>query len=87
MAFKKKKEKKKQEQTQQKKTHISIPIFQWCSQFNDNTTTGGKTQVPIRLIVPASQCGSLIGKYQNMFAIELKTKIKYKNRNETEENK
>lgn len=56
-------------QTQTQNAHsimISIRIsslLQWCSQFNDNATTGGKTQVPIRLIVPASQCGSLIGKY------------------------
>ncbi|XP_055325269.1 poly(rC)-binding protein 3 isoform X4 [Sitodiplosis mosellana] len=41
---------------------ITKKFEEWCSQFNDNTTTGGKTQVPIRLIVPASQCGSLIGK-------------------------
>lgn len=34
--------------------------FQWCSQFNDVGKVG-KTQIPIRLIVPASQCGSLIG--------------------------
>lgn len=40
---------------------------QWCSQFNDNSPSGGKTQIPIRLIVPASQCGSLIGqKKENM---------------------
>lgn len=40
-----------------------ILFAQWCSQFNDATPTcGGKTQIPIRLIVPASQCGSLIGK-------------------------
>lgn len=36
---------------------------QWCSQFQDNTNAQGKTQIPIRLIVPASQCGSLIGKF------------------------
>lgn len=36
--------------------------LQWCSQFNDVSTSNGKTQIPIRLIVPASQCGSLIGK-------------------------
>ncbi|KRK05397.1 uncharacterized protein Dyak_GE27819 [Drosophila yakuba] len=34
---------------------------EWCSQFNDVGKVG-KTQIPIRLIVPASQCGSLIGK-------------------------
>ncbi|XP_065075012.1 poly(rC)-binding protein 3 isoform X11 [Ochlerotatus camptorhynchus] len=31
-------------------------------EFQDNTNAQGKTQIPIRLIVPASQCGSLIGK-------------------------
>lgn len=55
-------------------THISVTL-QWCSQFNENGTAnagggggggggaGGKSQIQIRLIVPASQCGSLIGKY------------------------
>lgn len=41
---------------------ITKKFEEWCSQFNDGTTSGGKTQIPIRLIVPASQCGSLIGK-------------------------
>ncbi|XP_059226950.1 poly(rC)-binding protein 3 isoform X8 [Stomoxys calcitrans] len=31
-------------------------------EFNNDVNKGGKTQIPIRLIVPASQCGSLIGK-------------------------
>lgn len=42
--------------------------FQWCSQFNDVSTSNGKTQIPIRLIVPASQCGSLIGKFTRRHA-------------------
>ncbi|XP_037034931.1 poly(rC)-binding protein 3 isoform X2 [Bradysia coprophila] len=43
---------------------ITKKFEEWCSQFNENGTSGGggKTQIPIRLIVPASQCGSLIGK-------------------------
>ncbi|XP_055687853.1 poly(rC)-binding protein 3 isoform X7 [Lutzomyia longipalpis] len=41
---------------------ITKKFEEWCSQFNDVNTPGGKTQIPIRLIVPASQCGSLIGK-------------------------
>ncbi|KAL5291277.1 PCBP3 family protein [Megaselia abdita] len=41
---------------------ITKKFEEWCSQFNDVGTSGGKTQIPIRLIVPASQCGSLIGK-------------------------
>lgn len=40
---------------------ITKKFEEWCSQFNDSPG-GGKTQIPIRLIVPASQCGSLIGK-------------------------
>ncbi|XP_052861987.1 poly(rC)-binding protein 3 isoform X3 [Anopheles cruzii] len=43
-------------------TLITKKFEEWCSQFQDNTTAQGKTQIPIRLIVPASQCGSLIGK-------------------------
>lgn len=50
-----------------------VTRVQWCSQFNENGTAnaggggggsgaGGKSQIQIRLIVPASQCGSLIGK-------------------------
>lgn len=41
---------------------ITKKFEEWCSQFTDVATSGGKTQIPIRLIVPASQCGSLIGK-------------------------
>ncbi|XP_037904914.1 poly(rC)-binding protein 3 isoform X3 [Hermetia illucens] len=41
---------------------ITKKFEEWCSQFNDSGSMGGKTQIPIRLIVPASQCGSLIGK-------------------------
>lgn len=43
-------------------TLITKKFEEWCSQFQDNTNAQGKTQIPIRLIVPASQCGSLIGK-------------------------
>uniref|UniRef100_A0A336MBS9 CSON014746 protein n=1 Tax=Culicoides sonorensis TaxID=179676 RepID=A0A336MBS9_CULSO len=43
-------------------TLITKKFEEWCSQFNDVSTSNGKTQIPIRLIVPASQCGSLIGK-------------------------
>ncbi|XP_017049165.1 poly(rC)-binding protein 3 isoform X6 [Drosophila ficusphila] len=42
-------------------TLITKKFEEWCSQFNDVGKVG-KTQIPIRLIVPASQCGSLIGK-------------------------
>ncbi|XP_050097284.1 poly(rC)-binding protein 3 isoform X3 [Anopheles aquasalis] len=43
-------------------TLITKKFEEWCSQFQDNTAAQGKSQIPIRLIVPASQCGSLIGK-------------------------
>jgi len=43
-------------------TLITKKFEEWCAQFNDVSTSNGKTQIPIRLIVPASQCGSLIGK-------------------------
>uniref|UniRef100_A0A182M5V1 K Homology domain-containing protein n=2 Tax=Myzomyia TaxID=59140 RepID=A0A182M5V1_9DIPT len=43
-------------------TLITKKFEEWCSQFQDNTNSQGKPQIPIRLIVPASQCGSLIGK-------------------------
>lgn len=43
-------------------TLITKKFEEWCSQFNDVSTSNGKTQIPLRLIVPASQCGSLIGK-------------------------
>ncbi|XP_019891897.1 poly(rC)-binding protein 3 isoform X6 [Musca domestica] len=43
-------------------TLITKKFEEWCSQFNNDVNKGGKTQIPIRLIVPASQCGSLIGK-------------------------
>lgn len=46
---------------------LIFPSPQWCSQFQDNTNAQGKTQIPIRLIVPASQCGSLIGKFLGVF--------------------
>ncbi|KAH8306972.1 hypothetical protein KR044_001922 [Drosophila immigrans] len=42
-------------------TLITKKFEEWCSQFNEVGKVG-KTQIPIRLIVPASQCGSLIGK-------------------------
>ncbi|XP_011177708.1 poly(rC)-binding protein 3 isoform X4 [Zeugodacus cucurbitae] len=42
-------------------TLITKKFEEWCSQFSDVGKVG-KTQIPIRLIVPASQCGSLIGK-------------------------
>lgn len=42
---------------------ITKKFEEWCSQFNDVNAPGGKTQIPIRLIVPASQCGSLIGNW------------------------
>ncbi|KPI91365.1 Poly(rC)-binding protein 3 [Papilio xuthus] len=43
-------------------TLICKKFEEWCSQFNEGG--GGATRAPItlRLIVPASQCGSLIGK-------------------------
>ncbi|XP_050074335.1 poly(rC)-binding protein 3 isoform X2 [Anopheles maculipalpis] len=43
-------------------TLITKKFEEWCSQFQDQTNSQGKPQIPIRLIVPASQCGSLIGK-------------------------
>ncbi|KAL9903321.1 poly(rC)-binding protein 3 isoform X5 [Glossina fuscipes] len=43
-------------------TLITKKFEEWCSQFNNDASKAGKTQIPIRLIVPASQCGSLIGK-------------------------
>lgn len=46
---------------QEKLTIFFYSSHQWCSQFNNDVNKGGKTQIPIRLIVPASQCGSLIG--------------------------
>lgn len=37
--------------------------WQWCSQFNEGGGGGGsRAPITLRLIVPASQCGSLIGK-------------------------
>lgn len=41
------------------------PPTQWCSQFQDNSNSGSgvpRPPISLRLIVPASQCGSLIGK-------------------------
>jgi hypothetical protein len=35
---------------------------QWCSQFNEGGGGGSRAPITLRLIVPASQCGSLIGK-------------------------
>ncbi|XP_058796496.1 poly(rC)-binding protein 3 isoform X2 [Phymastichus coffea] len=48
-------------------TLICKKFEEWCSQFHDSQGGGGGTGVPrppitLRLIVPASQCGSLIGK-------------------------
>lgn len=45
---------------------ITKKFEEWCSQFSDSP--GGKTQIPIRLIVPASQCGSLIGNWIFFFS-------------------
>ena len=36
--------------------------MQWCSQFNEGGGGGSRAPITLRLIVPASQCGSLIGK-------------------------
>ncbi|XP_043525378.1 poly(rC)-binding protein 3-like [Frieseomelitta varia] len=45
-------------------TLICKKFEEWCSQFHDIQGSGGVPRPPItlRLIVPASQCGSLIGK-------------------------
>ncbi|XP_029034836.1 poly(rC)-binding protein mub isoform X2 [Osmia lignaria lignaria] len=45
-------------------TLICKKFEEWCSQFHDIQSGGGVPRPPItlRLIVPASQCGSLIGK-------------------------
>ncbi|XP_048516862.1 poly(rC)-binding protein 3 isoform X6 [Dendroctonus ponderosae] len=45
-------------------TLICKKFEEWCSQFQDNSNSGSVPRPPItlRLIVPASQCGSLIGK-------------------------
>ena len=41
----------------------SSSIFQWCAQFSENSAAYvGRSQITIKLVVPASQCGSLIGK-------------------------
>lgn len=45
---------------------IYCGLPQWCSQFQDINSGGGsgvpRPPITLRLIVPASQCGSLIGK-------------------------
>ncbi|XP_060523434.1 poly(rC)-binding protein 3 isoform X4 [Cylas formicarius] len=46
-------------------TLICKKFEEWCSQFQDVNTTGSgvpRPPITLRLIVPASQCGSLIGK-------------------------
>ncbi|KAF7994259.1 hypothetical protein HCN44_003349 [Aphidius gifuensis] len=45
-------------------TLICKKFEEWCSQFHEIPSGNGATRTPItlRLIVPASQCGSLIGK-------------------------
>ncbi|XP_011301235.1 poly(rC)-binding protein 3 isoform X1 [Fopius arisanus] len=47
-------------------TLICKKFEEWCSQFHDVQGGGGggttRTPITLRLIVPASQCGSLIGK-------------------------
>ncbi|KAL1505954.1 hypothetical protein ABEB36_005397 [Hypothenemus hampei] len=47
-------------------TLICKKFEEWCSQFQDNSTNSGsgvpRPPITLRLIVPASQCGSLIGK-------------------------
>lgn len=37
-------------------------LIQWCTQFNEGGGGGSRAPITLRLIVPASQCGSLIGK-------------------------
>nr|XP_029722526.1 poly(rC)-binding protein 3-like [Aedes albopictus] len=51
-------------------TLITKKFEEWCSQFQDNTNAQGKTQIPIRLIVPASQCGSLIVQFGQLCSME-----------------
>lgn len=43
-------------------TYMVFYILQWCSQFNEGGGGGSRAPITLRLIVPASQCGSLIGK-------------------------
>ncbi|XP_050298109.1 poly(rC)-binding protein 3 isoform X1 [Anthonomus grandis grandis] len=46
-------------------TLICKKFEEWCSQFQDNSNSSSgvpKPPITLRLIVPASQCGSLIGK-------------------------
>ncbi|XP_049869951.1 poly(rC)-binding protein 3 isoform X4 [Pectinophora gossypiella] len=44
-------------------TLICKKFEEWCSQFNESGGGGGsRAPITLRLIVPASQCGSLIGK-------------------------
>lgn len=46
-------------------TLICKKFEEWCSQFQDNSNSGSgvpRPPITLRLIVPASQCGSLIGK-------------------------
>ncbi|XP_028159716.1 poly(rC)-binding protein 3 isoform X2 [Ostrinia furnacalis] len=43
-------------------TLICKKFEEWCSQFNESGGGGSRSPITLRLIVPASQCGSLIGK-------------------------
>ncbi|CAH2237334.1 poly(rC)-binding protein 3 isoform X4 [Pararge aegeria] len=43
-------------------TLICKKFEEWCSQFNESGGGGSRAPITLRLIVPASQCGSLIGK-------------------------
>ncbi|XP_063619346.1 poly(rC)-binding protein 3 isoform X4 [Cydia splendana] len=43
-------------------TLICKKFEEWCSQFNEGGGGGSRAPITLRLIVPASQCGSLIGK-------------------------
>ncbi|XP_026737088.1 poly(rC)-binding protein 3 isoform X1 [Trichoplusia ni] len=43
-------------------TLICKKFEEWCSQFSEGGGGGSRAPITLRLIVPASQCGSLIGK-------------------------
>ncbi|KAI5646479.1 KH domain-containing protein [Phthorimaea operculella] len=43
-------------------TLICKKFEEWCSQFNEGGGGNSRAPITLRLIVPASQCGSLIGK-------------------------
>ncbi|XP_004924034.1 poly(rC)-binding protein 3 isoform X4 [Bombyx mandarina] len=43
-------------------TLICKKFEEWCTQFNEGGGGGSRAPITLRLIVPASQCGSLIGK-------------------------